>query len=368
MSSQVAELARRLARDAEAVCRRYLSNGRRQGRYWLVGDVANTPGRSLFVRLTGPERGQGAAGKWSDAATGEHGDLLDLIAVSMGFDRLRDVLDEARDFLNLPRPQSVSNRLSREPPAPAGSPQAARRLLAMSQPIAGTIAEVYLRGRGITFMRNLTALRFHPRCFYRADVDASIEAWPAMVAAVTDLGGQVTGAHRTWLDPSGQDKAPVETPRRAMGHLLGHSVRFAEAADVIAAGEGIETMLSLRVALPHLPMIAALSANHLAAILFPAPLRRLYVARDDDPAGHLATATVTERARTAGIKALPLFPVLKDFNEDLRHFGVDHLRAALRSQLAPEDVPRFMDSVPETENGDWNPSSALRLRNRAQSR
>src|SRR5215470_1903942 len=103
MSSQAAELARRLARDAEAVCRHYLSNGRRHGRYWLVGDVANTPGRSLFVRLTGPESGKGAAGKWTDAATGEHGDLLDVIARSKGFDRLRDVLDEARAFLRMAR-------------------------------------------------------------------------------------------------------------------------------------------------------------------------------------------------------------------------------------------------------------------------
>ena len=84
MSSQAADLARRLARDAEAVCRHYLSNGRREGRYWIVGDVANTPGRSLFVRLTGPERGKGAAGKWTDAATGQHGDLLDLIARDHG--------------------------------------------------------------------------------------------------------------------------------------------------------------------------------------------------------------------------------------------------------------------------------------------
>jgi len=66
MRSQAAELARRLARDAEAVCRHYLSNGRRRGRYWLVGDVANTPGRSLFVRLSGPESGKGAAGKWTE--------------------------------------------------------------------------------------------------------------------------------------------------------------------------------------------------------------------------------------------------------------------------------------------------------------
>jgi hypothetical protein len=70
MSSQAADLARCLARDAEAVCRHYLSQGHRRGRYWVVGDVANTPGRSLFVRLAGPDSGKGAAGKWTDAATG----------------------------------------------------------------------------------------------------------------------------------------------------------------------------------------------------------------------------------------------------------------------------------------------------------
>ena len=99
MSSPAADLARRLARNAEAVCRHYLSNGRREGRYWLVGDVANTQGRSLFVRLSGPDHGKGAAGKWADAASGQHGDLLDLIGLNRGLDRLRDILDEARAFL-----------------------------------------------------------------------------------------------------------------------------------------------------------------------------------------------------------------------------------------------------------------------------
>ncbi len=60
------ELACRLAREAQAVCRHYLSNGCREGRYWLVGDVRNTPGRSMFVRLKGPDFGKGAAGKWTD--------------------------------------------------------------------------------------------------------------------------------------------------------------------------------------------------------------------------------------------------------------------------------------------------------------
>jgi hypothetical protein len=346
MSSQAAELARRLARDAEAVCRHYLSNGRRQGRYWLVGDVANNPGRSLFVRLTGPESGKGAAGKWTDAATGEHGDLLDVIRESCGFVDFHDVIGEARRFLSLPRPQpSPRCHTRKQPPLPTGSPESARRLFAMSQPIAGTLAETYLRKRGIAALHEIRALRFHPRCYYRPDADAPTEAWPALIAAVTDLAGSITGAHRTWLDPSSHDKAPVDTPRRAMGHLLGHGVRFGVAADVMAAGEGLETMLSLRSALPALPILAALSANHLAAILFPATLRRLYVARDRDPAGDLAVATLTERAQSAGIEALTLTPALGDFNEDLRQLGVEELRAALRIQLAPEDVQRFLLSI-----------------------
>jgi hypothetical protein len=66
MRENTSELLRRLVRQAEAVCRHYLSNGRREGCYWLIGDVRNTPGRSMFVRLKGPESGKGAAGKWAD--------------------------------------------------------------------------------------------------------------------------------------------------------------------------------------------------------------------------------------------------------------------------------------------------------------
>ncbi len=167
----------------------------------------------------------------------------------------------------------------------------------MSKPIAGTLAETYLRGRGIVTMAAGDPLRFHPRCYYRADEDSPTETWPALIAAVTDLGGRITGAHRTWLDRSGQDKAPIDSPRRAMGHLLGHGVRFGVVDDVMAAGEGIETMLSLRTILPTLPMVAALSANHLAALLFPPTLRRLYVARDRDPAGDAAMASLAPPRR-----------------------------------------------------------------------
>jgi len=346
MSKDASELARRLADQVDTVCRHYLSNGRRAGRYWLVGDVRNTPGRSMFVRLA--ESAKGPAGKWTDAATGEHGDLLDVIRESCGLIDFKDVADEARLFLSLPHPEPEPDHpRATKPRVPTGSPEAARRLFGMSQAVSPTLVETYLHARGITPVHDDDALRFHPRCYYRPDEHSPTESWPAMIARVTDLDGRITGAHRTWLDPDGFDlvrlgKAPIDTPRRAMGDLLGNAVRFGMANDVLAAGEGIETMLSLRCALPTLPMAAALSANHLAALLLPPTLRRLYIAPDNDAAGELAAKALTERADATGVKTIVWTPRLGDFNEDLRAFGLDALRAALRAQLVPQDVARFM--------------------------
>ena len=353
MLGDAAELATRLAREAEAVCRHYLCNGKREGRYWLVGDVHNSRGRSMFVRLH--DSPKGPAGKWTDAATGEHGDLLDIIRESLGLRDFRDVAEEARRFLKLPRPEPQVIPKAGRPPVATGSQEAARRLFTISSPIDGTIVESYLHRRGIVRVHHGGSLRFHPRCYYRPDEHLPTETWPAMIACVTDLNGRITGVHRTWLDPDGFDrvrlgKAPIDTPRRAMGDLLGNAVRFGPADDdVLVAGEGIETMLSLRCIVPTLSMAAALSANHLAAMLLSPSLRRLYIARDADAAGDAVQATLAQRAGATGIEAIALSPRLGDFNEDLYVFGLDALRAALRIQLAPEDVDRFL--LPSTAPG-----------------
>lgn len=338
------ELAQRLGWQAEAVCRRYLSNGRRQGNYWQVGDVRNTPGRSMFVRLR--DTPKGPAGKWMDAESGEHGDLLDVIREALGLIDFVDVAEEARSFLSFPRPgpEPVRTRPPVGTRAPSGSREAARRLFAMGVPIAGTLAETYLRKRGITDLRGADALRFHPRCYYRPD-DGPTETWPALLGRVTDLSGRQTAAHRTWVSPDGSGKAPIDTPRKAMGDLNGHGVRFGIGAEVQAAGEGIETMLSIRSALPNLPAVAALSAAHLGAVLFPLTLRRLYIARDNGEAGEAMAAMLAERAKAAGIEAVMLIPTLGDFNDDLQAFGVEGLLASIRVQLQPQDVTRFVSRV-----------------------
>ncbi|WGF91023.1 DUF7146 domain-containing protein [Marinivivus vitaminiproducens] len=334
-------LARALGREAEAVCRHYLPNGRRQGAYWQVGDVRGTPGRSMYVRLTdSPGR---VAGKWTDAASGEHGDLLDVIREALGLADFAEAAREARTFLRLPhdRPEPEAHRPSVSSAAP-GSVEAARRLLAMTQPIGGTPVATYLRARGITNLHGTESLRFHPRCYRRPEDGGPTETWPAMIAAVTDPGGRVTGAHRTWLARDGSAKAPLPEPRKAMGQLLGNAVRLGRPDHVLAAGEGIETCLSLRELLPDMAIAAALSAAHLAALNLPDSLRRLYIVRDNDSAGDGARDRLIERAQAAGIETAVLSPRLGDLNEDLQALGPDVLHRHLRLQLVGDDVTRYL--------------------------
>ena len=231
---------------------------------------------------------------------------------------------------------------------------AARRIIAASLPIGGTIAETYLRRRGVCAFADYAALRFHPNCFYRDGETGRCERWPALLAIVTDLGGATTGVHRTYLARNGGAKSPVATPRRSLGAILGHGARFGRALDVMAAGEGVETVLSLHSALPTMPMVAALSASNLAAILLPSSLRRLYVARDADQAGARATAALCQRATQQGVEAITLTPRLGDFNDDLCAFGVGALRAWLARQLAAEDVERF-PATPSNEREERRP-------------
>lgn len=348
MSGAARDLADSLARHAEPVCRHYLSNGRRYGGYWIVGDIRNAPGRSTYVRLKPKVFGATDVGRWNDTATGEYGDLLDVIRESCGFERFHEVADEARRFLALPRPQHSLEDRDRASASSMQGSWSAKRFLSHCRPIEGTLAETYLRRRGVTHFEGTRSLRFHPSCFYRPEGSSITQRWPALIGVVTDLASRVTGVHRTWLHPDlicpDHGKAPIESPKRSLGNIWTHAVRFGEVDDVMAAGEGLETLLSLRTAFPNLPAIAALSASHLGAVAFPPTLRRLYVAADADPAGQRAGAALVERARAVGIEAIDLAPERNDFNNDLRALGVEGLRASLISRISAEDRSRFLSA------------------------
>jgi hypothetical protein len=341
MYPETDDLIHALAENAEGVCRAYLPAGRREGSYWIVGDLQNNPGRSLFVRLTGPTSGPGARGKFTDGATGEHGDLLDVIRERTGISRFPDLLAEARAHLGRPPPVLPDAPVASKAKASGDRRNAAARLFAASVPVAGTLADTYLRSRGITQTGSNEALRFHPKCWHREDGQTKPVPRPAMIAAVTDGAGVLQGIHRTWLAPDGHGKASVETPRRAMGHILGNAVRLMPHDSILMVGEGIETMLSLSEVAPGLPVWAALSSGHLGAVLLPEGLQRLYIAIDRDLAGQRAAERLSARATEVGIGYHVLEPQLGDFNDDLRANGKEALRQHLAEQIGPEDRHRL---------------------------
>ena len=337
-----ADTAAALAERAEVACARYLPNGRKQGRYWTAGDVHGGKGRSLFVRLAPP----GVPGLWTDAADGTHGDLLDLIRLTTGAASLREALAEARRFLAQPISPAGSNDESYD------RTEAACNLWSRCRPIENTHAESYLHARAIRTGR-FPALRFHPSLAYRHDT-GRWSRFPALVAAVTDNGGDLVGVHRTWLDPSHPVKARVERPRKALGHVHGRAVRFSSpsqtACSTLLVGEGIETVLSLVTALPHAPLrgadlrgaarpetvaAAALSAGSLGAFVPPPGVSRLLIAQDRDAEGQRAALRLQRRCTRLGIGSAVIVPERNDFNDDLRELGTEHLAQRLTTLTIP---------------------------------
>ena len=340
--SPARELSTQLADRVEAVCRHYLSNGRRSGSYWIVGDTSNAKGRSLFVRLTGPTLGKGARGKWQDSATDEHGDLLDLIAAREGHRSLSETLAEARRFLGMPERVHVDGYARDQHQKPRiDTSFIARRIWSEGLPLAGTVAEAYLRARCL-LPPYPADLRFHPSLEYRDYQTGKITTHPALLAAVKDASGTLKGIQRTWLAPEG-GKSSLDDPRRSLGHLHGNGVLLRhggtcrqdgpeQQCGALLIGEGVETVLSLRDAIPAGVLVAALSASHLAAFILPSWVRHLVIIKDNDPAGIRAARKLAARAEALGISVTSLRPVLKDFNADLRQLGRAVLPATIQRQ------------------------------------
>ena len=320
------EIASALSTRAEDVCRRYLPSGRKHGRYWTAGDTSGAKGRSLFVRLAPPC----IPGKWTDAATNEHGDLLDLIRLHTGEASLRHAMEEASAFLSM---TSAAPANGGDHADSYDREEAARRLLRRCRPIDGTHAEAYLHARSIGHCR-FPALRFHPDLLHRDD--NGIHRLPALVAAVTGDDGAVEGIQRTWLDHKRPTKANLIRHRKALGRVHGLAVRFGGSASgaTLLAGEGIETVLSLVTAVPGIHAAAALSAGSLGAFEPPQDLALLVIARDKDVEGWHAANRLRRRCAELGIPSVVIVPECSDFNDDLVAFGEETLAARIAPLIA----------------------------------
>jgi len=193
----------------------------------------------------------------------------------------------------------------------------AKRLWDEALPIAGTAAETYLRGRGITCPLPPT-LRFHGSCWH----GATAKRHPALIAAVQGSG--LPAVHRTYLRPFGAGKADIEPAKAMLGAVAGGAVRLSRGPGPLVVAEGMESTLSLLSGLLGEPATAwaALSTSGLRGLRLPPKPGRLTIATDGDTPGRAAVHALADRAHALGWKVSILDPGDgRDFNDILTMKG-----------------------------------------------
>lgn len=96
--NDITTIKSQLAARVEPIARELFPAGQRQGAEWCVGSLTGEKGQSLKIHLTGDK-----AGIWTDFATGEAGDLLDLYCAAKGVP-LTAALSWAKDRLGIQSP------------------------------------------------------------------------------------------------------------------------------------------------------------------------------------------------------------------------------------------------------------------------
>lgn len=233
-------------------------------------------------------------------SNGTDGRLLAKCHAGCGFD---DIVDALKGLHLLdgggyppPDPETIARREAEARAEEGKRERQAWALWREGAPIHGTLAERYLRGRGLTCALP-DSLRFHPSCWH-----SSARRFPAMLARVD--GAARFALHRTYLDPDGTGKAGA-TPNKAMlGAVKGGAVRLSDDAGPLVICEGIETGLALLSGLLHLPvrLWAGLSAPGMQAVTLPPDPARLTIATDsdDDGTGKAAGDALALRASAMG--------------------------------------------------------------------
>lgn len=111
-----------------------------------------------------------------------------------------------------------------------------------AEPLAGSLAERYLRSRAID-PAGITA-RYDPRCQF--GVGATKAFAPALIVPIEEDAG-VVAIHRTFLSPDGRGKADMPEPKWMLGQPGTGAVRWGgiPADGVLRLAEGVEEAASV---------------------------------------------------------------------------------------------------------------------------
>jgi hypothetical protein len=345
VTGEANHLAQMLAARCADLTRELLPGGTREGAEFRCGSLSGERGRSMAVHLHGNR-----AGVWSDFASGETGDALDLVAAVLFGNDIKAAMTWARQWLGLdgvasyalppqtrpaPRQAAEAPKIDTEAEARRG---AARQMFLAAQPgLRGTPAGAYLAGRGL----DLAELKRQPRCLRFVPALPNRESgrsWPALVAAITSLSGEHVATHRTWLalnEAARQwRKAPLRDAKMTLGSYAGGTIRLwrgasgkplaqATQGETVALAEGLETSLSIVLACPELRVLCAVSLANMGRVELPPAVETVLICCDNDgdnPSADRALRRAIDHFTTSGrtVKIARPPAGVKDFNDLLQ--------------------------------------------------
>ncbi|MCA3371715.1 MAG: toprim domain-containing protein [Roseomonas sp.] len=347
----LAEIRHRLADRAKEWMPALFPNARRMpdGRTMRCADLSGRAPRgegSCVLHLEGRFAGWGF-----DHATGESAGPIDMVHHGTGLSDA-NLFTEAARLAHMeqlaPAPRARETR-------PDHSHEVAR-LLEGCQPLAGSLAENYLRSRGLD-VPDTADLEFHPDL---PDFETK-RGWAGIVGLVRKGdGGPTGGIHRTFLLDDGSAKAPPG--KKMLGPVAGGAVRLAPFPQDgrIGVAEGIETALSAQ-AIFSVPTMAALSADGLRRWQWPSATTHVTIFADAGLPGMQAAATLADQLNIADIPSRIIAPLHgDDFNDDLlRGAKAEDYEQAVKAPPAPPAAPPWRTASANQDAADAAPLEDL---------
>ena len=199
---------------------------------------------SLKVTIKGKHQG-----KWKDWSTNERGDMLTLIIKEKGLG-YADAVKEAEKLISMPEKFTMkeikpTQKKIDEPKQESKASLYGKKIWGESQPIKGTIAEQYLKNRGIKNTEN-TNLRFHNSVH---SYEAKDNYAPALVSSFKDKYGKVKLVEVVYLNEKGS-KAGFKTGKKTYGSKTRYAMELNNKVDknsnISYIAEGSITALSIR--------------------------------------------------------------------------------------------------------------------------
>jgi len=320
MNGRISNIASRVNGDCEQIAvhlfghpAQRLSNKRE----WRWGEHGR-----FRLHVTGPK-----CGKWSDFASGEHGDMLDLIGRELGLDK-RGAIDWAKDWLGgdigdypscptVPAPRERDSGTAGQDPDVERHHRQNRALAIWNEAgsVTGTLAEAYLvKERGLLLPTDILAADvfwFNPKLYYDG---AHV---PGMVALMRDPAtSEPVGIQRTFLTPDGK-----KIERRMLGSAGVVMLSSREEVEYgLGLAEGMENGLAVMAIAGWLPVWAAMSAGAIRNFPILAGIDALTIFADPEQVGMDAARSCARRWSDAGKEVTIAAPpdVQRDWNDELR--------------------------------------------------